>query len=51
MTDQKGFINLACFNYCVGAGALEVSVQLCLWDVGDLQTDGILRSLSRAGAA
>lgn len=28
--DQTGLINLACSNYCVGAGALEVSVHLCL---------------------
>lgn len=43
--------DLACFNYYIGAGALEVSVHLCLQDVGDLQMDGILISLSRAGAA
>lgn len=51
VTDQKGLIDLACFNYYIGAGALEVSVYLCLQDVGDLQMDGILISLSRAGAA
>lgn len=51
VTDQKGLINLACFNYYVGAGALEVSVQLCLQDVDNLQMDRILGSLSRSGAA
>lgn len=30
VTDQTSLINLACLNYCVAAGALEVSVQLCL---------------------
>lgn len=33
VTDQKSLINPACFNYYIGGGVLEVSVQLCLQDV------------------
>lgn len=48
VTDQKGLLNLACFTYCLGTGALEVSVQLCLGNMGNLQMDWMLGSLSQS---